>query len=554
MGFLQHPFLSKHPSTSSSSSSSSYASFFVSFPLLFLSLLSTVHPVNSTVLPSNSSEGLFTQRFQLESTQVDLPSNFLIAPLTQSLVSLGNSQLREFNLTGTLVQVGPSNSASLQQSDIALIPCDSTAYAGQLGADSTLNKALNSRPSAILLYSTVASRCNYSSDPDDLSDYIYLFTLLSASTAKTIETQLGEPNRTGSSYIVPDMASSFAPSGSLGGDSNGAGGADSPNTAMIILYSITGIITALFLSIIITGAVRAHRHPERYGPRQRPGRPRQSRARGIARAMLETIPIVKFEDTNNGKLDAEKGDVEMAVESEVPASQLREDETRQPPMATGGTTSPAPGEVPDETPRNPTTPSPESNPEQQRTGTTHPETTTDYPNFSCPICTDDFVKGQDLRVLPCNHQFHPECVDPWLVNVSGTCPLCRIDLNPAQAAGETENQDGEGQNQTASNNSDNNSNNQPGEEVTPHRHHRLSNYLHGTLNARRMRDASVEERLAALRSVREEANREPTNEPENDEHSRRNRLTARFRERFRIRTRAHGDDSTTAAAAAAPAT
>jgi hypothetical protein len=28
-----------------------------------------------------------------------------------------------------------------------------------------------------------------------------------------------------------------------------------------------------------------------------------------------------------------------------------------------------------------------------------------------------------VRVLPCQHQFHPPCVDPWLVNVSGTCPL-----------------------------------------------------------------------------------------------------------------------------------
>ncbi|KAJ5346842.1 Zinc finger RING-type [Penicillium brevicompactum] len=34
----------------------------------------------------------------------------------------------------------------------------------------------------------------------------------------------------------------------------------------------------------------------------------------------------------------------------------------------------------------------------------------DTGNFSCPICTDDFVNGQDLRVLPCNHQFHMECI------------------------------------------------------------------------------------------------------------------------------------------------
>ena len=43
--------------------------------------------------------------------------------------------------------------------------------------------------------------------------------------------------------------------------------------------------------------------------------------------------------------------------------------------------------------------------------------------LACSVCTDDFTKGQDVRVLPCNHKFHPECIDPWLLNVSGTCPL-----------------------------------------------------------------------------------------------------------------------------------
>ena len=27
--------------------------------------------------------------------------------------------------------------------------------------------------------------------------------------------------------------------------------------------------------------------------------------------------------------------------------------------------------------------------------------------LACSVCTDDFTKGQDVRVLPCNHQFHP---------------------------------------------------------------------------------------------------------------------------------------------------
>ena len=59
-----------------------------------------------------------------------------------------------------------------------------------------------------------------------------------------------------------------------------------------------------------------------------------------------------------------------------------------------------------------------------------------------------------------------------------------------------------------------------------------------------MRDATVEERLAALRSVRAENHRQ-TQEATTDESDERNRrrsgLATRLRDRFRIRTQAHGD-------------
>ena len=46
---------------------------------------------------------------------------------------------------------------------------------------------------------------------------------------------------------------------------------------------------------------------------------------------------------------------------------------------------------------------------------------------TCPICIVDFEEGDDLRVLPCEgkHRFHQSCVDPWLLELSGSCPLCR---------------------------------------------------------------------------------------------------------------------------------
>lgn len=192
----------------------------------------------------------------------------------------------------------------------------------------------------------------------------------------------------------------------------------SPTTAvaMIILYSITGVITALFLMIIVVGAIRAHRHPERYGPRNVSGRSRQSRAKGIARAVLETLPIVKFGDKDDDK-PAQSRDVEL-------------ESARQP-----GHTSPPSLHVPSESidDRRVSSDAVDQEPELVKTETAgdhfkprveelgegkNPEN-----GLACSVCTDDFVRGQSVRVLPCNHKFHPECIDPWLLNVSGTCPL-----------------------------------------------------------------------------------------------------------------------------------
>lgn len=47
----------------------------------------------------------------------------------------------------------------------------------------------------------------------------------------------------------------------------------------------------------------------------------------------------------------------------------------------------------------------------------------------CPICLAEFGEGEKMRVLPkCNHGFHVECIDNWLVSHL-SCPMCRLSLN-----------------------------------------------------------------------------------------------------------------------------
>lgn len=42
---------------------------------------------------------------------------------------------------------------------------------------------------------------------------------------------------------------------------------------------------------------------------------------------------------------------------------------------------------------------------------------------SCVVCLSDFLDGEKLRRLPCDHFFHKCCVDQWLQR-SKKCPLC----------------------------------------------------------------------------------------------------------------------------------
>ncbi len=234
-------------------------------------------------------------------------------------------------------------------------------------------------------------------------------------TLKTIiDMSTSQPSAT-----IMDQASATTSSPSATSSTNGASqtsinSTPAPTTAvaMSILYSITGIITLLFLVIIATGAIRAHRHPERYGPRGGlPGRPRQSRAKGLARAMLETLPIVKFGDgevkPESREIELEEGGSEHHRDIAAAAVQNVEGEAQS---KTTEHIAHESGIGPDE----------HAHTHAEGSHTERPEVSE---HLGCSICTEDFEKGEDVRVLPCNHKFHPACIDPWLLNVSGTCPL-----------------------------------------------------------------------------------------------------------------------------------
>ncbi|KAF5839402.1 hypothetical protein DUNSADRAFT_973 [Dunaliella salina] len=58
-----------------------------------------------------------------------------------------------------------------------------------------------------------------------------------------------------------------------------------------------------------------------------------------------------------------------------------------------------------------------------------PEQQASTDHTSCSICCEDYSEGDAMRVLPCKHQFHIECVDRWFLTSTDytrppACPLC----------------------------------------------------------------------------------------------------------------------------------
>ena len=49
----------------------------------------------------------------------------------------------------------------------------------------------------------------------------------------------------------------------------------------------------------------------------------------------------------------------------------------------------------------------------------------------CPICFENLRSSKDIVTTNCNHIFHKDCLDSWLI-YSNTCPCCRFQLRVQQ--------------------------------------------------------------------------------------------------------------------------
>ncbi|KAF9970280.1 hypothetical protein BGZ73_007031 [Actinomortierella ambigua] len=51
----------------------------------------------------------------------------------------------------------------------------------------------------------------------------------------------------------------------------------------------------------------------------------------------------------------------------------------------------------------------------------------------CVICLEDYKDEDEIRILPCKHEYHVSCIDNWLTTRKKFCPICKRDIcNPTE--------------------------------------------------------------------------------------------------------------------------
>ncbi|KAI1210417.1 uncharacterized protein F4807DRAFT_65567 [Annulohypoxylon truncatum] len=452
---------------------------------------------------------------------------YKIAPLTveAGLNQTNENALQAFNVQGDMVVIDQNNYNSNNidiKDSIAYLTCDSNSNDSYISSNDVLNSVMNRQPKAILLYSTAGTCCGLSGSDLDFTSIWTMTDSQSAWMTKnwTSDTTGGTVRATISGGNDTDVDT----------DNGQSQSGNNSAVAMSILYSITGLITLLFLIIIATGAIRAHRHPERYGPRASyGGRPRQSRAKGLARAVLETLPIVKFGDPQPAKPDPENELESIAGDRQQRSASPTQHDVASADLQPANTSEVTANDTPKVDAETPVATTSDHTKEHGRQ--------VEEDHLGCSICTEDFSVGQDVRVLPCDHKFHPQCVDPWLVNVSGTCPLCRLDLRPREA--EELEEAGEARNEVPQPDEagpvDSHSAHAPEDDGDGPQRRRISRFL----DWNRLRHAPVDERIQALRQYRQSQQDATPGNSSAEEQNQHTRLSDRLREKFHIRTRAH---------------
>ncbi|CAG8739686.1 2042_t:CDS:1, partial [Dentiscutata heterogama] len=285
--------------------------------------------------------------------------------------------------------------------------------------------------SAIVLYND-SDICKYPSSLTDIKIPVFSekFTKCYSALSSSIQ-ELDQPpmviirgGRNGTHY--DGYGGPYSNKGSTVSDNSNASTSDNSaqpyQTAMVVLYTISGVVLGLFFLVVITNVViNRVRSQQDSGIISNNDSGQGQKHVGIAKAVLESFPVYLFSLRNNsdvnkdlesGKDIKDIGSKEMQTDddkNDIPLKELSQ-ETNQKDGA------PQLSEVEgDESLKNDNqTPKNVSNSDNNQS--TPENSVPVFPSpisnkvteeqLTCPICLGDFESGEELRILPCHHQYH----------------------------------------------------------------------------------------------------------------------------------------------------
>jgi hypothetical protein len=97
---------------------------------------------------------------------------------------------------------------------------------------------------------------------------------------------------------------------------------------------------------------------------------------------------------------------------------------------------------------------------------------------TCPICLNEYEEGVKIRLLPCEHIYHMDCIDKWLLRNNRFCPVCKRRVLPggeSDSENETSTESTSSIRPTAANN--NNQNEEDTAPILANDEHHIHNYV-----------------------------------------------------------------------------
>ena len=184
----------------------------------------------------------------------------------------------------------------------------------------------------------------------------------------------------------------------------------SHNRNIVSICLVVGLVALLIFLAWLTARLRPRFPTSAYIlPRMREARQRK----GIERFILESIPVVKYSAGIHPNEQAIVAGLYRSLYTSPPTREVRPEGTALASVEEGR----------EQTTKEPGAPNSKDIPSEIYARPNRDQSGANKEPTSCPVCQEDFVESASVRILPCGHIYHRRCIDPWLLDFSGTCPL-----------------------------------------------------------------------------------------------------------------------------------